>query len=161
MNHVWSHWKKNNWPVWKTVWVGLLTKEDLLREFITKNPNHCKYLEIYIKAMKRIAKAREIQLALVSVKDLGFTSESTRRGDVLDRLKQSGLGRLPAVAGFCLKTQYGNQLEAEKFHMATNPIILPKFGACGLFLFGKFITCANADPTNSLSLDCRFACRIL
>ncbi|MEI7424593.1 MAG: hypothetical protein WCK10_00535 [Candidatus Staskawiczbacteria bacterium] len=157
--------KKIIWPVWKTVRIGvpgLSNREDFLREFVEKNSCHDKCFEQLIATMDICYQGEEdINLALVSVAELGFLTESTKRGDALLRLESLGLGKLPAVAGFCLRAQYDNQPEEEKFHMAMNPIVLPKIGSVGLFLFGKQITGDNADHTNSLPLDCKFVCRII
>ena len=152
--------------VWDTIKIGvpgLQERADFLRMFVTENPCHDKYFGSFIEEMpiEVMGDDKEIKLALMSVRDLGFKTESTKRGDVLNKLESFGLGKVPAVVGFYLRAQRKGQVLKEKFHMAMDPVVLKKVGACGLFIFEHHITCDCADPTNSLSLDCRFACRIL
>lgn len=152
------------WPVWKTVKIGisgLCERADFMREFVEKVSCHDGRFEKFITTMDICyAGEEEIKLALVSLAELGFSAETTKRVDFFAKLPLFGLGLVPAVVGFCLRAQYNDQPEEERFHMAMNPVVLPKTGSAGLFLFGKRITCDNADNTNSLSLDCQFACRI-
>lgn len=151
---------------WDTIKIGvpsLRERADFLRRFVTENPCHDKCLGDFIEVMPIDARrdGEEIRLALVSVGDLGFTTESTKRKDFFDKMELFGLGKVPTVAGFYLRAKHEGRVLKEKFHMAMDPVVLKKFGPCGLFIFEHYITGDCADPTNSLSLDCRFACRIL
>lgn len=154
------------WSVWKTVKVGcpgLRDAEDFLQRFVKEDPCHDKCFEALIQAMvpDLITEEKEIKLVLVSLRDLGFSDETTKKQCVFDLLPEVGLGLVPAVAGFCLRDQYAGQSEDEKFHIAMKPYVLPKFGCVGLFLFGRWITADCADYTSSLSPECQFACSIV
>jgi len=152
------------WPVWKTVRIGMpgfCRAEDLLKEFIEGNSTHDPRVKAIIETLgeKLVVEEQEINLALVGPKHFGLPG-GTKRSDFFQIMQKSGLTILPAVAGFCLRKQYTTQPETERFHMAMDQISLPKFGPCGLFLYGSFITGGCADCSNSLMAECRFACGI-
>jgi hypothetical protein len=128
---------KHQRKVWKTIKLGtrLKTADDFLEAliksgFTIRDEARLKKFFEQPAFVESIATLKtEVDLALLSVADLGFQDHATRK-DIFKRAQEFGFKLCPAEVGPQLCVQYSNQPSGEYLEIAMNPIEILKDTPC-------------------------------
>lgn len=112
---------KTKIKTWKTIEVGGTSAEELIKQIEAKDI----YVSDWAKAIMRqpafiVGKKRKVNLARMTVRELGFTEYPTTT-ELLKRVKELG-SLCDAKVGPHLRLAFGDQSKGDWCYMAMNPI---------------------------------------
>lgn len=135
-------------PIWRTVTLGVNKEVNAYREALDAAAIKIGGSADEIlgrPALTYVSMATQVQLALLSVAQLGVEAEAAPRSEVYRRAKRIGLELCPAEVGAQLRLEYRNQPLGEALDIAMEPVatysgdltvlVLVNFGS-GLALIG-------------------------
>ena len=126
-------------PVWKTITIGTHHTVEELRDALLRKRMWIGDLAraaLDLPALTLAEAETEIDLAILSVGDLGLGPGGVTFADVAERAKRRGLGLCPAEVALQLRLQYPRQPVGEFLLIAMEPIALPD-GQRILFMVGN------------------------
>jgi hypothetical protein len=112
-------------PIWKTVTLGTHENASALRRYLTAA--RCRVGDLAKEVLNQpeftVSKSRtEVNLAVVSVADLGFGEKGASRAEIYQQAAQLGLDLCPPEVALQLRLQYLDQPLGEFLHIAMEPV---------------------------------------
>jgi hypothetical protein len=114
---------KREFPVWKTVRLGVYKTADAYREALQASKHRCGewVTDLFGKpACHCASEETDVDLVVLSVEDLGF-KEGALYSEICEKAQDVGLELCPAEVGPALRLAYENQPRGERLIIATTP----------------------------------------
>lgn len=111
--------KSSIFPIWKTITLTL--EKNIYQRIIDSGMKVSSYAESMIKNISVVKKDTELDLVVVSVKDLGFDNGASLQ-DIYRKANKMGLELCPAQVGPQLRLQYEDQPKDEWLIIGMEPI---------------------------------------
>ena len=152
---------------WKTIMLGAFANSFALRNAL--DAASCGTGDLAEEALARPAfslasSKADVDLAVVTAAELGFTAKSVPLRDIYARAEKLGLNLAPAEVGPALRLQYLDQPIGEFLHVGMKPIVtwqgdpvifVVVNGGAGLILIGKNVNADAQMPARSAFLFVR------
>ncbi len=103
---------KRAWTIWKTIRIGNFTNVIDLSNSLNKNEVNFDSIETLLDKSFKINPEKDVDLVLVSLKDLGIEGPIVWKG-MLEKAEKLGLSVCPSEVGLQLRLQYRDQQSGE------------------------------------------------